>query len=318
MKKITALTGVLILSVLALAGLSAVEWPVDDKSPETIISYFGQNVGGKISKSLIFTIPPKKPAGRSSAQAKKATEEEVEDQEEIQNVKAVKDGTVLIIMSDLDDDSEFFPSALGTSVILAHDDELISVYSNLDTQSVHENTGNKTLLAEGDLIGHTGNTGWHKDSSTLEFQIIDSQNSTAINPVILLPRTEKEADYTFTGVMLQNKSGTFYDLRESKVFPAGTYKVYHTRNKTTVPYKMTCSINGVIEDEIAFDTITLQNGKLYISGKDKRYNSDILFPQDNLIFTGELTLTPGKSTLGITAESFLGKQKQLNYILSIY
>ncbi len=318
MKKLAAFTGALILSIFTLASLSAVEWPVEDKSPDSIISYFGQNVGGKISTSLLFTKPPKKPAARSSNQAKKIATEEEEEQEEIQNVKAVKDGTILIIMSELDDDSEFFPSALGTSVILAHDDDIISVYSNLDTQSVCENTENKSTLSEGDLIGHTGNTGWQQNSSTLEFQIIDNQKATAINPVLFLPRTEKEADYTFTGVVLQNKSGTFFDLRESKVFPAGTYRVYHTRNKTTMPYKMTCSINGVIEDEIAFDTITLQNGKLYINGKDKRYNSEILFPDEDLIFTGELTLTPGKSTLGLTAESFLGKQKQLNYILSIY
>ena len=300
MKKLAAFAGVLLIWTFSLASLSAVEWPVEDKSPDSIISYFGQNIGGKISKSLIFTKPPK------------------QEQEEIQDVKAVKEGTILIVMSEFDDDSDFFPSALGTSVILAHDDELISVYANLDTSSALENTKNKASFGEGEIIGHTGNTGWQQNASTLEFQIIDVQKSTAINPVILLPRVEKEADYTFTGVILQNKSGTFYDLRESKIFPAGNYKVYHTRNKTTIPYKLTCTINGVIEDEICFDTITIQNGKLYISGKEKRYNSDILFPDESLIFTGELTLTPGKSTLGITAETFLGKQKQLNYILSIY
>ena len=85
-----------------------------------------------------------------------------------------------------------------------------------------------------------------------------------------------------------------------------------------MPYKLTCTINGVIEDEIFFDTITYQNGKLFLSGKEKRYNSEVLYADENLLLTGELTLTPGKSTLGITAETFLGKQKQLNYILSIY
>ncbi|MBO4534242.1 MAG: M23 family metallopeptidase [Treponema sp.] len=318
MKKLAAFAGVLLIGTLALTSLSAVEWPVEDKSPDSIYSYFGQNVGGKISKSLIFTKPPKKQTTRSGAQTKKITDEEEAEQEEVQNVMAVKDGTILIVMSEYDDDSDFFPSALGTSVILAHDDDIISVYSNLETQSVLENTKDKTSLGEGELIGHTGNTGWQQSSSTLEFQIIDNQKSAAINPVILLPRTEKEEDYSFTGVVLQNKSGTLYDLRESKVFPAGTYKVYHTRNKTTVPYKISCTINGVIEDEIFFDTITLQNGKLYISGKDKHYNSDILYPDENLILTGEITLTPGKSTLGLTSESFLGKQKQLNYQLSIY
>ena len=300
MKKIITLTAAFFAMLFTV---NAVEWPVEDKAPDAIISYFGQNVGGNISKSIIFAKP--KPT-----QDKEGNIISVEHE-----VKAVKEGKILIVMTELDDDSELFPSALGTSVILAHDDDLISVYSNLESQSVNLNTQNKTTLAEGEVIG---NTGWQAVPSSLEFQIIDNQNSAAINPKILLPRTEKETDYSLSGIMLQNKSGTFYDLRESKIFPAGTYKVYHTRNKTAMPYKLTCSINGVIEDEIFFDTITYQNGKLYLSGKEKRYNSEVLYADENLLLTGELTLTPGKSTLGITAETFLGKQKQLNYILSIY
>ena len=303
MKKIITLTAAFFAMLFTV---NAVEWPVEDKAPDAIISYFGQNVGGNISKSIIFAKP--KPT-----QDKEGNIISVEHE-----VKAVKEGKILIVMTELDDDSELFPSALGTSVILAHDDDLISVYSNLESQSVNLNTQNKTTLAEGEVIGNTGNTGWQAVPSSLEFQIIDNQNSAAINPKILLPRTEKETDYSLSGIMLQNKSGTFYDLRESKIFPAGTYKVYHTRNKTAMPYKLTCSINGVIEDEIFFDTITYQNGKLYLSGKEKRYNSEVLYADENLLLTGELTLTPGKSTLGITAETFLGKQKQLNYILSIY
>ncbi len=303
MKKIITLTAAFFAMLFTV---NAVEWPVEDKAPDAIISYFGQNVGGNISKSIIFAKP--KPT-----QDKEGNIISVEHE-----VKAVKEGKILIVMTELDDDSELFPSALGTSVILAHDDDLISVYSNLESQSVNLNTQNKTTFAEGEVIGNTGNTGWQAVPSSLEFQIIDNQNSAAINPKILLPRTEKETDYSLSGIMLQNKSGTFYDLRASKIFPAGTYKVYHTRNKTAMPYKLTCTINGVIEDEIFFDTITYQNGKLYLSGKEKRYNSEVLYADENLLLTGELTLTPGKSTLGITAETFLGKQKQLNYILSIY
>ena len=306
MKKIITLTAAIFFM---LCTATAVEWPVEDKAPDSIISYFGQNVGGNISKSIIFSIPKPK-----STQDNKDGKEIPEQNE----VKAINDGKILIIITEFDDDSELFPSALGTSVILAHDDDLISVYSNLEPQSVQTNTKNKNSLSEGEVIGNTGNTGWQSVPSSLEFQIIDNQNSAAINPKILLPRTEKETDYSLSGVLLQNKNGTFYDLRESKIFPAGAYKVYHTRNKTAMPYKLTCSINGVIEDEIFFDTITYQNGKLYLSGKEKRYNSEVLYADENLLLTGELNLTPGKSTLGITAETFLGKQKQLNYILSIY
>ena len=261
---------------------------MDDKS---IISYFGQNIGGRISTSIIFGDPSE--------------------------VKAVKDGKILIIMSEINDDSEFFPSTLGSSVILCHDDDLISVYSNLDTETVLENTKNRDSLAEGEIIGETGNTGWQKERSDLEFQIIDNQKSAAINPKILLPRTENEIDYVLNGIILQNKEGKLFDLRENKVFPSGQYKVYQARNKIAVPYKTAVTINGVVIDEISFDTVNQENGKLYVTGK-KKYTATELYPDDTLLLLGEAMLTPGRSTLGLSTFNFLGKAKQANYVLSIY
>lgn len=268
-----------------------VEWPQDEYDDKAIGSYFGQNIGGRISTSLIFTAPAE--------------------------VKSVKDGKILIIMTDINDDSEFFPSTLGSSVILCHDDDLLTVYSNLDAESVNQSLENKDFVKEGQVIGQTGNSGWQKERSDLEFQIIDNQKGAAINPKILLPRTENEIDYNLNGIMLQNKDGKYFDLRENKVFPSGQYKVYQARNKIAVPYKTTITINGVVIDEIAFDTVNQENGKLYVTGK-KKYTAGELYPDDTLLLLGETMLTPGRSTLGIYAFNFLGKVKQLSYVLSIY
>ncbi len=289
MKKLF-LTFAFILGAFSIS-LFAVEWPQEEITETSIISDFAQNISGKISTSIIF--------------------------EEPAQVKNIKDGKILIIMSDSEDNSEFFPSALGTCVIVSHEDDLISVYSNLDETSVKEVTGTKKTLKEGEIIGETGNSGWQQERSCLEFQIIDTQKASAINPKILLPHNQKEMEYNLSGIMLQNKDGTFFDLRERKSFTAGSYKVYHTRNKNISPYKMTATINGVIVDEISFDTVTMQNGILYVTGK-KQYDSQDIYPNQNLILTGEVMLTPGKSILGLTVESYLGKTKQINYNLSIY
>ncbi|MBP5602708.1 MAG: M23 family metallopeptidase [Treponema sp.] len=282
----------LFFAVLFISGtVFGVGWPQEEHDDKSVISYFGQNIGGKISTSLIFNDPSE--------------------------VKAVKDGKILIIMTDINDDSEFFPSTLGTSIILSHEDDLISVYANLETNSVIEKTTGKDFISEGEIIGETGNSGWQKDRSCLEFQLIDNQKSTAINPKILLPRTENEIDYVISGVMLQNKDGKYFDLRENKVFPSGQYKVYQARNKISVPYKTAVTINGVVIDEISFDTVGQANGKLYVTGK-KKYTSSELYPDDTLLLLGEAMLTPGRSTLGLSALNFLGKTKQVDYILSIY
>ncbi len=72
----------------------AFEWPHDNTEKVFLKSYFGQKRGNQISTSLIFANP--------------------------EPVKCIEDGKVLIIMSDEQDDSYFFPSALGTCVIVSH------------------------------------------------------------------------------------------------------------------------------------------------------------------------------------------------------
>ena len=289
MKKTAAF---LISLVLIFSAAFSVEWPQEEFNKDAVLSYFGQNIEGTISTSLIFKDPAE--------------------------VKAINDGKVLIVMSAETDDSEFFPSTLGNAVIVCHDDDLISVYANMDNDSVIEKLGTKKTVKQGEIIGETGNSGWQKTRSNLEFQIIDLQKSAAINPKILLPRTENEVDYSITGIILQNKEGKFFDIKESRTFPSGSYKVYQTRNKIAVPYKTTITINGVEHDQIAFDTIGQENGRLYVSGEKEKYTALDIYPNNTLILLGSLMLTPGRSTLGITAQDFLGKVKQLDYVISIY
>ena len=283
-----------VLSFFILFNFSffAIEWPQEEYNKDAVLSYFGQNIGGAISTSLIFKDPSE--------------------------IKAINDGKVLVVLSDESDNCSFFPSTLGNAVILCHEDDLISVYANLDGETINENLGTKKSVKEGDILGETGNSGWQKTRNNLEFQIVDLQNSTAINPKILLPRTENEIEYSINGIMLKNKDGKFFDIKENKVFPAGSYNVYQTRNKIAVPYKTTTTINGVVLDEISFDTVSQKNGKLYVNGAKEKYTNTDLYPDDTLILIGTLMLTPGRSTLGITAQDFLGKIKQQNYILSIY
>ena len=282
----------LLITMASVFSVFAIEWPQEEFNKEAIQSYFGQNLGNSISTSLIFKDPSE--------------------------VKAINDGKVLIIMSDEADDSEFFPSTLGNAVILCHDDDLISVYANLDADSVKEKLDEKDSVKQGQIIGETGNSGWQKSRSNLEFQILDLQKSAAINPKILLPRTENEIEYSMNGIMLQNKEGKFFDIKENKIFPSGSYKVFQTRNKIAVPYRTTITINGVVLDGISFDTVGQENGKLYLTGEKEKYTAALLYPDENLILLGTIMLTPGRSTLGLSTQDFLGKVKQLNYILSIY
>ena len=266
------------------------DWPQADVTKDSFNSYFGQNRGGILSTSIIFSEP--------------------------EEVKAAEEGYIIAVLTENSDDSDFFPSTLGTAVILSHNDDLISVYGNLEAQTLTlKNTKERTVDA-GAIIGSSGNSGYQETHSNLEFQIIDAKNKSAINPKVLMPRAEEEMPLSLSGIMIGNKNNDFYDINVYKTYSSGLYKVYFKRNPIAAPYKTSVSINGVIVDQLSYDMITQENNKLCIIGKKKYTDADI-FPNDDLQLLGEVMFTPGRATLGLTVSDILGNVKQLNYNIVI-
>lgn len=288
MKKIKIFT-LLFVSIFLIFQTAAFDWPQDEVTKDSFTSYFGQNRGNILSTSVIFSEPAE--------------------------IKAAEDGYILAILTENNDDSEFFPSTLGTAVILAHDDNLLSVYGNIDKDSLTLNETEKTIEA-GAILGQSGNSGYQNNNGNLEFQIVDAKNKSAINPKVLMPRSESELPLSLSGIIIQSKNKDFYDINTYKTFNSGLYKVYFKRNAIAAPYKTSISINGLIVDQISYDTITQENNKLCIIGK-KKYTSNDVFPEENLQLIGEAMFTPGRATLGLVITDFLGNVKQLNYSIII-
>ena len=282
----------LISTLLILTGLSAFcfDWPQAEVTKDSFNSYFGQNRGGTLSTSVIFSEP--------------------------EEVKAAENGYITVILTENSDDSEFFPSTLGTAVILAHNDELISVYGNLDAETLTIKNEKEHTLDGGAIIASSGNSGYQENNSNLEFKIIDAKNKSAINPNVLMPRAEEELPLSLSGIIIVNKNNDYYDINTYKTYTSGLYKVYFKRNPIAAPYKTTVSINGVLVDQLSYDMITQENNKLCIIGKKKYTGSDV-FPNNDLQLLGEAMFTPGKATLGLTISDMLGNVKQLNYNINI-
>ena len=217
------------------------DWPQAEVSKDSFNSYFGQNRGGTLSTSVIFSEP--------------------------EEVKAAEDGYITVILTENSDDSDFFPSTLGTAVILSHADDLISVYGNLDAETLTLKNENEHTIDGGAIIASSGNSGFQENHGNLEFKIIDTKNKSAINPKVLMPRAEEELPLSLSGIMIGSKNNDFYDINVYKTFNSGLYKVYFKRNPIAAPYKTSVSINGVIVDQLSYDMITLENNKLCIIGK---------------------------------------------------
>jgi len=280
-----------LLSVFTFMAFSF-DWPIETVNKDSFKSYFGQLRGKKISTSLVFNEPS--------------------------DVTASENGRILVILSDTNDDSDFFPTTLGTSVIISHEDNLLSVYGNLEEGSITLNDINETFVEKGTIIGKTGNTGYQIDQSKLEFQIIDTKNSTAINPKILMSRLDSEIKYYLTDISLTNKNGENFSLSTSRNFPSGLYKIYQKRNSVAMPAKTSVLFNGVVVDELSYNTIAQENGKICINGSKKKYTSDDIYPSQDHFLLGETMLSPGKITLGLLVTDSMGQTSTLNYNLSIY
>ena len=266
------------------------DWPQNEITKDSFDSYFGQNRGGILSTSIIFSEP--------------------------EEVKAAEEGYIIAVLTENSDDSDFFPSTLGTAVILSHNDDLISVYGNLDAQTLTIKNENERNVDAGAIIASSGNSGYQQDHGNLEFQIIDAKNKSAINPKVLMPRAEEEMPLSLSGIMIGSKNNDFYDINVYKTFNSGLYKVYFKRHQIASPYKTSVSINGVIVDQLSYDMITQENNKLCIIGK-KKYTAADIFPNEDLQLLGEAMFTPGRVTLGLSISDMLGNTKQLNYNIVI-
>ncbi len=270
----------------------AFDWPQTEVvQSDKFYSYFGQLRGGTISSSLIFSDPSE--------------------------IKAADNGKVAVVITDFQDDTSFFPSTLGNSIILTHKDNLLTVYGNIDYDTINETLKEAGEIESGEKLGYSGNTAWQQGHSSLEFQVIDTKNNTAINPRILMPRVGMELPLYYGEVILQNKNGKQFKVATQNVIPSGIYRVYRKRQKIAAPYRTRVAINGTVVDQISYDVLMQSDLQLCAMGK-KNYPKSVLYPNEELQLMGETSLTPGKNSLQLTLADILGKESPAVYVLNVY
>ena len=170
-------------------------WPQEQiVESDAFYSYFAQLRGNTISNSLIFA--------------------------ETSEIKACEDGFLTVYITEHSDDSDFFPSTLGNAAVISHEDNLITVYANLDSESLTEEHFQVNEISSGGSLGYSGNSAWQQGRSALEFQVFDITKNISINPRLLMPRIGKELPLSISEVKLQNaKNGKFYSLPENSSIP---------------------------------------------------------------------------------------------------
>ena len=131
-----------------------------------------------------------------------------------------------------------------------------------------------------------------------------------------MPRIGKELQLTIKNVTAISKKGVSYDLGTVKNMPSGVYQLYREKQDIAMPYKTTVYINGAVADTLTYDTLSESNGRICVTGK-KNYDVNIMYPNDEQQFLGEITLPKGKTQIIVVAADILGKEKQIVYTVEV-
>lgn len=289
MKKIAIYSAAAIITGAIATSAVAFNWPQEEIRSDKFYSYFAALRGGEVSTSLAFA--------------------------EVSPLKAADTGRPTVVIDEYEDDTCFFPSALGVAVVMEHKGGILSVYGNIDGSTLTPDVYGHEI-ASGTPLGRSGNSGWQEGRSSLEFQVIDSNNNTAINPRALMPRIGEEAPISLAGITLEGKNGERINLLLQRTVSSGTYRVYRTR-ETAMPYRTRVTVNGVTVDDISYDLL-IQNDAIVSVASLHKYTKAALYPDDKSHLMGTVTLTSGKNALGIIVQDITGKETSSVYNLIVY
>ncbi len=268
----------------------AFDWPQNIVQSDSFFSYFGQLRGGQISSSLIF--------------------------KDSSPVKASDNGKIIAVISEHNDEMGCFESPLGNAVIVAHDDNLLTVYANLDSEYIPETIFDPLPVTTGEDLGVSGNSGWQKGTSCLEFQVIDLLQKSAVNPRVLMPHEGHEIPLSVGSISAVSKNGTVYPVWNYMSVPAGQYLLYRTRQQTTIPYKISVSVNGALAESLCFDKLKQSGMRLCVMG-NKPYPVETVYPDKERQLLASINLTSGKNIVSITVSDILGAEKTSEYVVMV-
>jgi hypothetical protein len=172
------------------------------------------------------------------------------------------------------------PSTLGGVVVLEHGRNFRSLYGHLDPDSI--DSGLQSLELD-DVVGRIGPYGFNSGSS-LHIEIFDFEQDVRVNPLLLLPRTDKTTSPVVSAVYLvsvnagnSGSNAPRTPVQGSTITrTAGEWQLelesYDTMRRASgasriAPHSYTVRVNGEERFRIAYDTAGVREGSLRLSGR---------------------------------------------------
>lgn len=264
--------------------LTAFDWP---QPPENIGVLFSQIRGDNFSKGIVFINPGE--------------------------VAVAEEGVVIMSLENDISNMGWFESPLGNTIIIAHQNDMLSVYANLINLKIDPNNRN---IQTGEIIATSGESGWKRNNEGLDFQIIDTKMQTIINPVIFMDSTPQVKRYTITKITAVNRNGEKIVMGNGIALNAGSYTLYMNRSPDTMILNSTVSLNGSIKETVKYDALKQSDSLLTINGNET-YPFSIIYPDDNSIRLAEIILSRGTNTIEISITDIVGRQSSIRYRVTV-
>ncbi len=218
-----------------------------------------------------------------------------------------------MLLSNSSANMGWFESPLGNSVIVAHKNDMVSVYSNLINLKL--NNERKSLTA-GEVIGISGESAWKDGDEGVGFQIMDTKMKRLINPVVLMQDLPQAQRVSITGVTAVNRSGESFPLFNGGTLKAGAYTVYMDIPTVGMLHGSSVALNGEAKEMVNYDTLEQGNNKLVIFG-NKSYNYEEVYPQKDKMRLAEILLARGTNTIEISLSNVGGTESFARYRISV-
>ncbi len=207
-----------------------------------------------------------------------------------QDVLAVLPGE-LVFRSDEEADYTSVPRGVGTFAALRHADGIGSVYCHLENGSVDAGT---VRYAAGEKLGVMGDSGY-SEGTHLHFIVLDSQTSSFVNPLALLPPLSDRQPPVVRRVSLA-VGDRVMALEQGGQVPPGRVEV---RAELFDP-------RADVVARLAFDALHVSEGRTLLRGTPLTAGG--VWTADGLVRLGAVELRPGSSRLLVTARDFAGNE----------
>ena len=225
----------------------------------------------------------------------------------------------LVFRYDEEDDYTSLPRGTGSTVVLHHDQNILSLYFHLKNGSlgpVH------SAYQETDTVGIVGGSG-RSEGPDLHFAVFDEEAASTINPLTFLPPLADSQPPVIRRLFLSVGDQKLL-LQEGAVVKPGKAVVladaFDLREDVKfswpmAPYSVSLSLDGVEAAKIAFDSLQVSSGRMVV-GSSSLARSDVYDP-DGLVRCGSIELRAGGSHLRVSVRDFAGNETSREISLTV-